>query len=202
MNDALKQYLLAELVKPQYATLNDADAAAAVPTHVAKPGPVYVTYVYIGTLAALLGPAAGNIAGSMHDGLAAWCAAPDLSVSNPSLPNPGQLAIIHARLSGSLGVDLTDPTAPGLLSLFASGIDAQHPPLLSADQSAALLTLGYDVYGPTAQDVTDVRAILALNAAKDARMTAVETWASYARNAVDTAASINALPAVPEVPQS
>lgn len=126
---------------------------AQVPTPKVSDKSSFVTYVSIGTRRDLFGDDAGNMAGKLHDGLAAWAAAPDISSLAPGLPNPGYLSILHARLSGAIGLDLSDTSTPAMLGVLTSGIDAAHPPLLTADQAAALLSIGYDVVVPVTAEI-------------------------------------------------
>src|SRR5687768_12736449 len=60
----------------------------------------FVTYVFIGERTDLFGDAAGNMAGTLRKGLETWCAAPDLSLIDPQLPNVGYLESVHDRLKG------------------------------------------------------------------------------------------------------
>ena len=111
----------------------------------------YITYLSIG---AMFG---NNVAGDFRDKLPSWGVPQDLSSLNPSLPNPGALKALHARLDGYPGVDMSSPDAPALLSLFATGIpQIGLAPLLTADQSKALLTIGYTL--PTVPSADDVEA--------------------------------------------
>lgn len=116
-----------------------------------KSGPVYVTYLSLGKETSVFGPAAINVVGTIAEKLAAWCEAPDLSLINPALPNPGALKRIHGRLDGSPGVDFTDAATPGLLSIFASGIDADHQPIITSEHAAGMLALGYMLPAPISE---------------------------------------------------
>ena len=138
-----------------------------------RPGPAYITYLAIGERVDLFGDNAGNVAGTLHDGMEAWIAGTDLSTLNPALPNKGQLTILHQRLGGAVGVDLTSAKTPALLNLFTSGIPGMHEPLLTAEQAAALLSLGYVI--PPTIDVAAVQAarLQMVAAARRARMAAI-----------------------------
>jgi len=138
-----------------------------------RSGPVYITYLAIGERVDLFGEAAGNVAGTLRSGMEAWAAGVDLSGYSPALPNPGQLQILHDRLKGAVGVDLTSAKTPGLLNLFTTGIPGVHAPLLTIDQAAALLALGY--YIPPIVDVPAVQAarLRLAGEARKARMAAI-----------------------------
>lgn len=141
--------------------LSDADAAAALNARppVAKPSNLsstYVTYLGIGELPS---PFNAQVAGRLRNGLLAWVAGTDLSQINPSLPNPGQFSVIHSRLDAYPGVDMSSPQAPALLSLFSSGIPGILEPLLTVDQAATLLAIGYTRHeAVTAEEVSAARA--------------------------------------------
>jgi hypothetical protein len=171
--------------------------SAQAPT--ARQGPVWVTYTYLSTRTDLFGAGAINVAGTMRLALTAWVSAPDLSVANAALPNPGALAIINDRLAGATGLDWTDSATPGLLSIFASGVDSAHPPILTSAQSAALLGMGWVVYSAVASDVTAARAAIAQQATANVTLTALEAYASFVRAQVNAyvAGTVSSLPTVP-----
>lgn len=140
----------------QLRDLHNAQPATPKPSSPAT----YVTYLSIGEDVARFGEDAGNVMGTLRAGMTKWVTSPDISHLSPGLPNPGYLATVHDSLKGK-GVDLTSLKTPKLLDVLVSGVDADHPPLLTPEQAAALLSIGYDVVTPVtveeAQAAIDAR---------------------------------------------
>jgi len=170
----------------QYIEQNpDASDAEIVALHNAqapapRPGPVWITYLWLGEARELFGDNAPNVSGAMRSDLAEWINSTDLSTINAALPNKGVLRSIHSRLDGSPGIDLTSASTPGMLQLFASGVPGVVSPILTAEHAAALLNLGYVVPDPvTEEDVATVRAELTRRTNAD-----TATAASYQASAL------------------
>lgn len=157
----------------------DAALAATLSTPIVTPRPGFITFA---TLCAV------DVWGFAK----ATAALAALSAST----DPQAKAVV-SLLNGS-GFNPNDPQA----SALAAGIVALTAGAITADDATLALNTKTFPAGDVVQasDVTASRARIALAKAKDAAMAAIESWASYARNAVDNAASVDALPVVPSVP--
>lgn len=170
----------------------DAEVAAAYNAQppAAKPGEHYETFVSLGRRKDLFGDGASNVAGSFRKGLKVWLAAPELP---DPYPNLGVIETVVDRLAGARGLDFSDADTPGLLSLFAMAPTPAHPAIVTAEQAAALLSLGYDVVTPVAPaDVAAERARVAREAVADGYAAAVYGYLNDVLNVarVDPAAPL------------
>lgn len=153
MNESTRQFIRTRIVAGD----NNAQILAAVaqlpPTPKASSPATYVTYTSISVDTGRFGAGAINLAGEMRQTLKVWTTAADLSQINPALPNPGALETIHDRLAGATGLDLSNEQAPALITLFATGVDPTHPPLMSMEQGMLLLSIGYDLPSATEEEI-------------------------------------------------
>lgn len=142
----------------------DAEAAAFLNARppIAKPSNVLTTYATYLSIGEMPSPFTASVAGQLRQGLLLWIAGPDLSQINAQLPSPAQLQVLHDRLSGYPGIDLSSAKAPGFLSLFVSGVPGVVSPLLTQEQANALLAIGYTLNQPvTEEQVASARAFVA-----------------------------------------
>lgn len=162
-----------------------------------NPATTYVTYLSLDAhRRQLFGEDTGDIVTALETGLQAWIDGVDLSTIDDRLPPRGRLRRLHSRLAGEVGVDMSDPEAPGLLGLFASGVPGLHAPLLTTGQAMAMLAIGYVLPEPkTPDDVQAARRTIAGNAL----LVALETYASDVRTQVNQyiAGEVDTLPEVP-----
>lgn len=139
-----------------------ADDKQVVDLHNAQPmeprGSAFVTYTLLGTRTDLFGPTAMAVAGALRDAIEAWIAAPVVP-----FPGRGVLKTINDRLAGATGLDLSDASAPTLIDVLTSGIDEEHPPILTSEIAALLLSIGWVSVTPVDEaDVAAARASINL----------------------------------------